>query len=135
MKGFNVRKLIDDGYILMKPPKLHSRSHARRTMEAKRKGRHSGYGKRKGTKEARLPTKLIWMRRIRVLRSLLHKYRDSNKIDKHIYRDLYMKAKGNEFKNKRVLIESIHELKNERKGAKVFQHQFMAIRERQSLRK
>ncbi|KAL4308922.1 hypothetical protein GQ457_01G030300 [Hibiscus cannabinus] len=43
------------------------RSRARRMKEAKRKGRHSGYGKRKGTREARLPTKILWMRRMRSL--------------------------------------------------------------------
>ncbi|KAL0370635.1 UNVERIFIED_CONTAM: 60S ribosomal protein L19-1 [Sesamum angustifolium] len=42
----NIRKL--DGFIIRKPTKIHSRSRARRMKEAKRKGRHSGYGKRKG---------------------------------------------------------------------------------------
>ncbi|KAL0414781.1 UNVERIFIED_CONTAM: 60S ribosomal protein L19-3 [Sesamum radiatum] len=67
----NIRKLIKDGFIIRKPTKIHSRSRARRMKEAKRKGRHSGYGKRKGTREARLPTKVLWMRRMRVLRRLL----------------------------------------------------------------
>ncbi|CAI9767839.1 unnamed protein product [Fraxinus pennsylvanica] len=46
----NIRKLVKDGFIIRKPTKIHSRSRARRMKEAKRKGRHSGYGKRKGLK-------------------------------------------------------------------------------------
>lgn len=45
-------------------------------------GRHTGFGKRKGTKDARMPQKVIWMRRQRVLRRLLRKYRDAKKISK-----------------------------------------------------
>jgi large subunit ribosomal protein L19e len=52
------------------------------------------------------------MRRVRVLRRLLMKMRDAKKIDKHIYHSLYMLSKGNQFRNKRVLLETIHDMKS-----------------------
>lgn len=54
----NIRKLIKDGLIIKKPVAVHSRARVRKYTEARRKGRHCGFGKRKGTANARMPTKV-----------------------------------------------------------------------------
>ena len=126
--GQAVRKAIKDGNIIKKPTVVHSRSRARASAEAKAKGRHTGYGKRRGTREARLPTKVLWMRRLRVLRRLLKKYSESKKIDQHLYRTLYQRVKGNVYKNKRVLIEAVHFEKSEKMRADAIAQQLEARR-------
>merc|ERR1712093_551587 len=110
----NIRKLFHDGLIMKRAVHMHSRSRCKRMHEAKRKGRHTGFGKRKGTRNARMPVKVLWMRRQRVLRRLLRKYREAKKISKDIYHYFYLHAKGNIYKNKSVLVEAIHKMKQEK---------------------
>ena len=58
LTGQNIRKLVKDGLIIKKPHKVHSRARVRKFQEARRKGRHMGFGKRKGTANARMPRKV-----------------------------------------------------------------------------
>ncbi|KAJ6443430.1 translational activator [Purpureocillium lavendulum] len=123
-----IRKLVADGLIIRKPVTMHSRSRARELNLARREGRHRGYGKRKGTADARMPQQVLWMRRLRVLRRLLVKYRASGKIDKHLYHELYHSSKGNAFKHKRALVEHIHRAKAEKHREQMLKEEMDAKR-------
>ncbi len=50
-----IRKLVSDGLIIRKQVTMHSRARARELVAARRIGRHRGFGKRKGTADARMP--------------------------------------------------------------------------------
>ncbi|MDI1489996.1 MAG: translational activator of GCN4 [Ramalina farinacea] len=125
-----IRKLISDGFIIRKQVTMHSRARARELTAARRIGRHRGFGKRKGTADARMPQQVLWMRRLRVLRRLLVKYRASGKIDKHLYHELYHLSKGNTFKHKRALVEHIHKAKAEKQRERILKEEMQAKRDK-----
>jgi len=131
----NIRKLTKDGLIMRRQVNMHSRSRCKRFHEARRKGRHNGTGKRKGAKNARMPAQVLWMRRQRVLRRLLKKYRDNKKITKDIYNYLYRASKGNLYKNKNVLIEAIHKIKAEKIRENQLEEQREARRAKNAIKK
>lgn len=99
-----VKDLFDDKVIVKKPKKGNSRTRANYILSQKRKGRRQGHGNRKGTANARFGEKDRWMIKIRSLRAYIKSLKDSERIDNKTYRELYMKAKGNFFRNKRHVL-------------------------------
>lgn len=126
----SIRHLIRDGVIIHRPVGIHTKFRVRKYKEARLKGRHCGFGKRKGTSEARNSVKALWTQRMHVLRRLLKKYRNNKKIDKHMHAKLYRQIKGNMFKNKCVLMEYIFKKKAEITRKKLWFDQSEAHRHR-----
>ena len=95
----DIRRLVDEGAIQKKPIRGVSRGRARHKLRQKRKGQRSGPGKKKGKATSKLSSKDRWMMKIRPLRKELLKLRNDGKRTSRVYRELYLKAKGNAFRN------------------------------------
>ncbi|MCK5264667.1 MAG: 50S ribosomal protein L19e [Candidatus Thorarchaeota archaeon] len=95
----DIRRLIDEGVIQKKRAIGVSRGRARHILRQKRKGQRKGPGTKKGKATSKLSGKDRWMMKIRPMRKQLRKLRDEGKITPKVYRDLYLKAKGNAFRN------------------------------------
>ena len=106
----DILDLIDKGIIRVKQVKGQSRTWANYIKKQKKKGRRRGPGSRKGSKNARLSRKERWIRRIRAIRKLLRELKEKKIIDKKLYRELYKRAKSNEFKSKRAILIYLKDL-------------------------
>ena len=98
------KELLGEKLITKSAKKGNSRTRANHTLAQKKKGRRSGHGSRKGTQNARFKDKDKWMEKIRALRKLLKEFKDSGRLEVKDYRELYKKAKGNFFRNKRHML-------------------------------
>lgn len=94
-----IRRLIHEGAIRAAPIKGESRWRTRTLKEKKRKGLRRGPGTHKGGRYATISRKERWMSRIRALRERLRLLRARRIITPTTYRELYLKAKGGEFKS------------------------------------
>ncbi|MFT4244787.1 MAG: 50S ribosomal protein L19e [Candidatus Woesearchaeota archaeon] len=116
----NIRELVQEGRISKLPVRGNSRTRANKIAEQKKKGRRQGQGSRKGTANARLSSKTKWIEKIRAMRKLLLNLKEGERIDGKVYRDLYRKAKGNFFRNKKHILLYIkqHNLEMKKEDSK-----------------
>ena len=96
----DIRELINQGVIKVRPFEGVSRARAREREEKERK---RGPGSKKGKKTALYSRKKSWMDRIRAIRFYLRLMKSEGVIDKSLYRDLYKKASGGMFNSKRAV--------------------------------
>ncbi len=97
----DIRSLIKDLAIQKKPSKSISSGRAKKIRVQKAKGRRKGLGSRKGTKNARRPSKRSWIINIRNQRMLLAILKQKGLITPRTFNDLYRKSKGGFFRSKR----------------------------------
>jgi len=95
----DLRGLITDGAIKAHQKKGVSRGRARIRTAQRAYGHRKGVGKRKGAVGARTPSKQAWIQKIRAIRKALVELRDAGTIDRHLYRILYRKAAGGQFRS------------------------------------
>jgi large subunit ribosomal protein L19e len=95
----DVRTLIKEGVIKARQKKGVSRGRARVRNAKRAYGHCRGPGRRKGAAGARRPGKRQWIQRIRALRRTMRTLRDEGTLDPHLYRMLYRKAAGGQFRS------------------------------------
>ena len=107
----DVRALVREGVIAEIPVTGISQGRQRLRRVKKRRGQGKGHGKRKGSWGARLSRKKRWINTIRSQRGLISNLKEKGLIENKVYRDLYLKAKGGFFRNKRHIKLYIEENK------------------------
>lgn len=95
----DIRGLVEEGVITAKPKRGNSRGRAHALMAKRSYGHCKGPGRRKGAAGARSPSKESWIRKIRAIRKELHTLREDGTIDAHVYRIMYRKAAGGQFRS------------------------------------
>lgn len=124
-----VKDLIAEDLILKKDDKVNSRAKAEKRLVAKNKGRHMGAGSKKGTKNARLPQKTIWIKTIRSMRAVLLEMKNKGELSSEDYHMWRQQAKGNQFKlNKNTMIDTIAKKKQEQTRLAELEKQAAALK-------
>ena len=102
----DIRDLIKKGIIKEKHTSFQSKGRARILQRQKKKGRKKGFGKRKGTFNARMKKKQTWVKKVRALRSKLKELRKNGELKEGQFKHFYSLIKGNYFRGKKHIEET-----------------------------
>jgi large subunit ribosomal protein L19e len=97
----DIRTAIASNLIKAKAKNGTSKGRIRYVAGQKASGKRKGPGSRKGSDNARVPSKRRWIATIRPIRAELKALRDSGEITPAVYRMYYRKAKGGVYKSRR----------------------------------
>ncbi|KAF5088464.1 50S ribosomal protein L19e [Methanoculleus horonobensis] len=95
----DLRELIGEGVIKAHPVKGNSRGRTRARIAKRSYGHRKGPGRRKGAAGARNASKRVWIRKIRAQRRTLREMREEGTIDRSLYRLMYRRASGGQFRS------------------------------------
>ena len=105
----DLRNLVRDGAIKIKPVVGVSKGRFREHLTQKRKGRRQGKGSRQGKKTSRLSRKTSWVNMVRTHRDLATILKNKKLIQNNVYKDLRHKIKGGFFRSKGHIIVYLEE--------------------------
>jgi len=105
----DIRDLVNSNLVWKKSPHSQSRVRARKIAVQKSKGLRKGPGSRKGTANARLKDRDVWMMKSRLQRATIKDLRSRSRIEPTTYRELYKKVKGNYFRSRKHILQYLEE--------------------------
>ncbi len=115
----DVRALIKEGVIGVIPVRGVSRGRARHNATQRAKGLRKGPGSKKGKSTAKVPSKELWMSRVRAQRDFLQELKEKKILSNENFRDLYKKSKGGYFRSVRHIKIYLNEQNLATRPAKV----------------
>jgi len=103
----DIRELINRHVIQVTPKKGNSTYRHKKRIVQLSKERRRGQGSVRGTKNARFPRKVRWVKTVRALRDELVKLKDQKSIDPKTYRKFYRLIKGGSIRSRAQLNSQI----------------------------
>lgn len=97
----DIRGLINECVIMLKPEQGVSKVRYRKRLRQKRKGRRKGKGSRKGKTTARFSGKKAWIIKVRLQRDLINRFKEKGLITSDVYKRLRRMIKGGFFRSVR----------------------------------